>query len=95
MGHEIYEAPTLESKGKDSTDEHGSFTLDIPPKPCSHHAFPESAMLGTLGTHEDYNLLLVLFCSTFRRLVVDAYVYHKHCRFRVRIVALTLQLTLN
>jgi hypothetical protein len=58
----IYEALTLESKGKDSTDKHGSFTLDIPPKPCSHHASPESTMLGALGTQEDYNHLLILFC---------------------------------
>jgi hypothetical protein len=87
---EIYEAPILESKGKDSIDEYGRFTLDIPPKPCSHHASPESAMLGALGTHKDYNRLLVLFFSTFIRLVVDAYVYHKHCRFRVCTVELTL-----
>jgi hypothetical protein len=92
---EICEAVTLESKGKDSTDEHGSFTLDIPPKPCSHHASPESAMLGALGTHEGYNRLMVLSCKKFRRMVVDAYVYHKHCRFRVCTVALTLQLMLQ
>jgi hypothetical protein len=91
----IYEALALESKWKDSTDEHGSFTLDIPHKPCSHHASSESAMLGALGTREDYNRLLVLFCSTFRRLVVDAYVYHKHCRFHVCTVAPTLQLKLQ
>jgi hypothetical protein len=54
---EIYEAPTLESQGKDSIDEHGSFTLYIPHKPFSHHASPESAMLCTLGMHEDYNQL--------------------------------------
>jgi hypothetical protein len=55
---EIYETPTLDSKGKDSTYEHDNFTLDIPPKPCSHHASPESAMLGALGIHEDYIRLL-------------------------------------
>jgi hypothetical protein len=87
---EIYEAQTLESKGKDSIDEHGSFTLDIPPKPCSHHASPELAMLGALGMHEDYNCLLVLFCLMFRRLVADVYVYHKHYRFHVCTVEVTL-----
>jgi hypothetical protein len=91
----IYDALTLEFKGKDSTDEHGSFTLDIPPKPCSHHASPESAMLGALGMHEVYNRLMVLSCKKFRRMIVDAYVYHKHCRFRVCTMALTLQLKLH
>src|SRR6185312_3528804 len=36
--------------------------------PCSFSATPESAM--------------VLFCKTFRTLVVDVYVYRKHYRFR-------------
>ena len=31
---EFSEAPTLESKEKDSTNEHGNFTFDIPRKPC-------------------------------------------------------------
>jgi hypothetical protein len=83
----IYEAPTLEYKGKDSIDEHGSFTLDIPLKPCTHQASLESAMLSALGTHEVYNHRLDLFCLMFRRLVVDVYVYHKHCKFRVCTVA--------
>jgi hypothetical protein len=91
---EIYEAPTLEFKVKDSIDEHGSFTLDIPSRPCLYHASPESDMLSALSTHED-NCLMVLSCKKFRRMVVDAYVYHKHCRFRVCPVALTLQLKLH
>ena len=87
---ELCEAPTLESKEKDSTNEHGSFTFDIPCKPCSFNATPESGMLNALCTHEDYNHLMVLFCKTFRRLVVDVYVYRKHCRFRGCTVALIL-----
>jgi hypothetical protein len=55
-----------------------------------HHASPESAIHSALSTHEDYNRLLVLFCSMFRWLVVDAYVYQKHCLLRVCTVALTL-----
>jgi hypothetical protein len=43
---EIYEAPTLESKGKDLIDKHGSFTLDLPQEPCLHHVSPESATLS-------------------------------------------------
>ena len=84
------EAPTLESNEKDSTNEHGSFTFNIPRKPCSFNTTPESGMLSAPCTQEDYNQLKVLFCKIFRRLVVDVYVYHKHFRFRVCTVALTL-----
>ena len=86
----LCEAPTLESNEKGSTNEHGSFTFDIPHKPCSFNATPESGMLSAPCTHEDNNHLMVLFCKIFRRLVVDVYVYHKHCRFRGCTVALIL-----
>ena len=87
---EFCEAPTLESEEKDTTNKHGSFTFDIPCKPCSFNATLESGMLSASCTHEDYNHLMVLFCKTFRRLVVDPFVYHKHCRFRGYTVALIL-----
>ena len=89
---EFCEAPTLESIEKDSIYEHGSFILVIPQKPCSFNISPESGMHCAQSTHEDYNCLKVLSCKTFRRLVVDAYVYHKHCKFRGCSVVLTLQL---
>ena len=38
-------------------------------------------MLSAPCTHEDYNHLMVLFCKTFKRLVVDVYFYRKHYRF--------------
>ena len=88
---EFDEAPTLESKEKDSLDEHGSFILEIQQEPCKFNASPESGTLCALIPHEGYNRLKVLSCKTFRRLVVDAYVYRKHCRFRECSVALTLQ----
>jgi hypothetical protein len=87
---EFCEAPTLESNEKDSSNELGNFTFDIPRKPCSFNAAPESGMLSAPCTHEDYNQLKVLFCKIFRRLVVDVYVYRKHCRFRGCTMALTL-----
>ena len=85
---EFCEAPTLESDEKDSTDDHGTIIFKTS---CSFNATPESAMHSALCTHEDYNHLMVLFCKTFRRLVVDAYVYRKHCIFRECSVALTLK----
>ena len=87
---EFCEAPTLESEEKDSTNKHGSFTFDIPCKPCSFNATPKSGMLSAPCTHEDYNQLKILFCRIFRRLVVDVYVYRKHCRFCGCTMALTL-----
>src|SRR6185312_2596298 len=92
---ECYEAPTLESIEKDSIYEHGSFILVIPQKPCSFNTSPESGTHYVQSTHKDYNCLKVLSCKTFRRLVVDAYVYRKHCKFRGCSVVLTLQLNLH
>ena len=89
-GMEFCEAQTLESNEKDSTHEHGNFTFKIPCKRCSFNATPESGMLSAPCTHEDYNQLKVLFCKIFRRLVVDVYVYRKHCRFCGCTIALTL-----
>ena len=71
---ELCEVPTLESKEKDSTNEHESFTLEMPQKPCTFNATPESGMFSAPCTHKDYNQLKVLFCKIFRRLVVDVYV---------------------
>ena len=84
---EFCEAPTLESDEKDSTNEHGTIIFE---SPCSFNATPESGMLSALCTQEDYNHLIVLFCKIFRRLVVDVYVYRKHCRFCGCTVALIL-----
>ena len=87
---EFCEAPTLEFEEKDSTNEHGSFTFDIPQKPCSFNTAPELGMLSAPCTHEDYNHLKVLFYKIFKRLVVDVFVYSKHCRFCGCTMALTL-----
>ena len=84
---EFCEAPTLESDEKDSTNEHGTFILEIP---CSFNATPEFGMISAPCTHENYNHLIVLFGKIFRRLVVDVYVYRKHYKFRGCTVELTL-----
>jgi hypothetical protein len=78
LAMEIYEALTLEYKGKDCINEHGSFILDTPHEPCLHHTSLESTMLSALRTHEDCNNIMVLSYKKFRSMVVDAYVYHKH-----------------
>ena len=92
---EFCEAPTLESEVKDSINEHGSFILVIPQEPCSFNTSPESCMFCAPSTHEDCNYLKVLSFKTFRRPVVDAYVYHKYCKFCGCSMTLTLQLKLH
>ena len=67
------EALTLESIKKDFVDEHGSFILGILQESCSFNASPESGMLCAPSTHEECNHLMVLYCKTFRRLVVDCW----------------------
>ena len=80
------EAPTLESGEKDSTDEHGTIIFEIP---CSFNASPESGMLSSPRTHEKCNHYKVFSYKIFRRVVVDAFVYRKYCRFHGCTVALT------
>ena len=87
---EFDEAPTLESKVKDSLDKHGSFTPEIPQEPCSFNASPESGMLSASRTHKKSNHPKVFSCKIFRRVVVDAFVYRKHCKFHGCTVTLTL-----
>jgi hypothetical protein len=43
-------------------------------------------------SYEDSNLLLILVCKLFKRMVMDAFVYHKYCKSHFCTVALTLQL---
>jgi hypothetical protein len=83
---------TLEPKEKDYLDEHGSFILGTPQEPCLHNAFLEPVTLCAASTHEDYNHPEILHYTMFKQMVVDAFVYHKHCKFRGYTVALTLQL---
>jgi hypothetical protein len=93
---ESSEALTLESEAKDYVDEHGSFILETPPPcPYGHSTPPESATLCTANAFKGYNHLKALSSKTFRRMVVDAYVYYKHCKFCGCTVALILQLKHN
>ena len=91
---ESSEALTLELEGKDSVDGHSSFILESP-SPCPYNTLPESATLCTTNVVEGCNLLKPLSSKMFRRMVVDVFVYHKHCKFRGCTVALTLQLLHN
>ena len=91
---ESSEALSLECEEKDSIDGHGSFILETPP-PCSFSIPPESATCCTTNAFASCNLLKTLSSKTFRKMVVDAFVYHKHYKFRGCTIALTLQLKHN
>jgi hypothetical protein len=43
-------------------------------------------------SNQDHNHLLALSSKTIRRMVVDAYVYHKHCKFCGCTMVLTMKL---
>ena len=77
---ESSEALTLEFEGNDSIDEHDSFILETPP-PCSFITPQESGTHCTMNATVSCNLLKTLSSKMFRRMVVDAFVYHKHCKF--------------
>ena len=91
---ESSEALTLEFEENNSIDEHGSFIIKISPL-CSFSTPPESGTRCTMNAFASYNLLKALSSKTFGRMVVDASVYHKHCKFRGCTIVLTLQLKHN
>ena len=84
----------LVSEEKDSVDECGSFNLEAPP-PCSFSTPLESTTRCTTNAFASCSLLKALSSKTFRRMVVDTFVYHKHCKFRGCTITLTLQLKHN
>ena len=88
---ESSEALTLEFKANNSIDEHGSFIVETSP-PRSFSTPPESGTHCTMNAFASCNLLKAFSSKTFGRMVVDAFVYHKHCKFRGCTITLTLQL---
>jgi hypothetical protein len=76
----------------DSTNEHERSSFEFPRVSCSLVESPEFVVLGTICFHEDHNYLLVLVSKLFKRMVVDAYVYHKYCKSRGSTMVLALQL---
>jgi hypothetical protein len=75
---DIPEASTLDSQNKLG---HEGFTLERSQIPCSQQKFPELLSLITNDLYETYNLLVFLVRANFERKVLDAFVYHKHCKF--------------
>jgi len=66
------EAPTLELKKIDSTNEHERSSFETPCISCSLLESPELITLSATHFYEDHNHLLVLVYKLFRRMAVDA-----------------------
>ena len=77
---DIHEETPLELEKEDDIDEHGSYFMNTSSNPCSHEKSPESIGLSNIATHEIFNPLILSVHKNFKRVVVDAYVYHKYCR---------------
>jgi hypothetical protein len=89
---DIPSAPTLQTKKEDPAVEHKDFSFESPPVSCSLLEPLEFVSLKTTCFHKNHNHISILVCKLFRRMVVDAFIYHKYCRSRGSIVVLTLQL---
>ena len=76
----IHEETSLELEKEDDINEQGSYFINTSSNPCSHEKSPESIGFSNIATHEIFNPLILLVHKYFKRVVVDAYVYHKYCR---------------
>jgi hypothetical protein len=86
------ETSTIELEMNNSTNEHESPSFEFSHVSCSVLASLELITLSTICFHEDHRHISLLVYKLFRRMVVDAYVYHKYCRSGGCIEVLTLQL---
>ena len=83
-------APTLELKKNNSTNKHEGFPFETPHVLCSLLESLDLITLSATCLYEDHNHLLVLVFKLFRRMIMDAFVYHKYCKSRSGIIVLTL-----
>jgi hypothetical protein len=58
----------------------------------NRNIYAMDVLLSTPCPYEDSIHVLILVSKLFRRMVVDAYVYHKYCKSGGCVVVLTLQL---
>jgi hypothetical protein len=77
---DIYEETPLEFEKGDHIDEHGSYFINTSSNPCSYEKSPGSIGLSNIITREIFNPIILPVHKFFKRVVVDAYVYHKYCR---------------
>nr|CAE76037.1 B1292H11.23 [Oryza sativa Japonica Group] len=76
-----FETSTLEDEN--STNEHESFSFKISQDSCSNKESPKSCQFNATSLCEDHNHPSGLVSHMFRRLVIDAFIYHKYCKSRI------------
>jgi hypothetical protein len=70
----------IQIEDKDDINEHGIYSITTSLIPCSYETSPNSIGLSILPTFEISNPLTLSIYKNFKRVVIDAYVYHKYCR---------------
>jgi hypothetical protein len=76
----FHEESPLELEKEDYViDGHGSKIMNISSISCSNEKSPKLIGLSTT-THVVFNPLILSIPKDFKRVVVDAYIYHKYCR---------------
>ena len=75
--HEKESAPP---KKDDFINKHVSYFLTIPSIPCSYEKFPKFICSSAI-TDKIYNPFLLPVNKNIERVIVDAFVYHKFCKF--------------
>jgi hypothetical protein len=65
---------------EDDINEHETYSIMTSLNPCSYETSPNSIGLSNLSTFKIFNSLILSIYKNFKRVVVDAYVYHKYCR---------------
>jgi hypothetical protein len=70
----------IQIRDEDDINEHGNYSITISLKPCSYETSLNSIGLSNLSTFEIFIPLILSIYKNFKRVVVDAYVYHKYCR---------------
>jgi len=83
-------ASTLDIVEKVFTVEHKSFSFETPHISCSLLEYLELITLSATCLYEGHNHLLILICKLFKRMDVDAFIYHKYCKSHSSTMALTL-----
>ena len=78
---DIHEETPLELEREDDINEHGNYSMKTSSNLCSHEKSPELISLSNIATHEIFNPLVLSIHKYFERVVVDAYVYHKYCKY--------------
>jgi hypothetical protein len=77
---DIHEETPLGFEKEDDINEHGSYFINISLNPRSYEKSSKSINLSNIVTHEIFNHLMLPVYKDFKRMVVDACVYHKYYR---------------